>query len=243
MELENSPEVATQPTTVEARTFAPSSADTDYADRLKQMDSLLASSSTASPDVSSILMGFNLSNPDHDAPNGPSESGDNGHRDLLPVPANVPGGGGAQGKDAGGRNTVGESDRPQTSVPEVADTSDLASLLRETLGQFNRHSDRRTGRDSGDKNGFHFAVNPKTGKIDLVSDFQTLEYRNDRDAPSGNGSHHAVDRNTGKIGLTPDTQTLDYRPFDRDAWTTRGSHHAVNPKTGKIELTPNVQLL
>ncbi len=126
MELENTQEVATQPTTVEARTFAPTSADADYANRLKQMDSLTASNSIASPDVSNILQGFNVSNAAHDAPNGPSESGDNGHKELVPAPGNGPGGGGAKGGGGGGDQNTGGVETSPSSGPDVIHTSDGA---------------------------------------------------------------------------------------------------------------------
>lgn len=87
--------------------------------------------------------------------------------------------------------------------------------------------------------GWHFALNPVTGKIRLAPDEPNGTYGLPDPAMEKRDWHYAVDPRTGRVAWVPNVQMeITYRIADAEV-PERGWHYALNPRTGKIEQSPN----
>lgn len=88
------------------------------------------------------------------------------------------------------------------------------------------------------KPGYHFRLNPNTGRIEETKDHLTMDYRPELDGYNDGRPQYELDPNTGGIR----TRRNDWRS-DRDGWQQKDHYYGLNPETGKIELRPNVRTM
>ncbi len=87
--------------------------------------------------------------------------------------------------------------------------------------------------------GYHFVVDPNTGKIVVRKDRFTLEYRPDLDGYNDGRPQYHLDPNTGNIVQRSQIGTLEKREY-LGGGGREGHHYGLNRETGAIELKPNV---
>ncbi|CAN5690095.1 hypothetical protein BH10CYA1_BH10CYA1_04100 [soil metagenome] len=92
------------------------------------------------------------------------------------------------------------------------------------------------------KPGFHFELNPNTGKVVERKDRLTMEYRPDEDGYQDGRPQYEVDPRTGAIVQGRKIHTLEWRE-DRDGWRRKDHYYGLNRETGRIELRPNVRTM
>lgn len=90
--------------------------------------------------------------------------------------------------------------------------------------------------------GYHYKINPNTGKVELRKERLTAEYRPDEDGYNDGRTQYGLDPRTGAIGPLRKVCTAEWIE-ERDGWQRSGHYYGLNPRTGQIELRPNVRTL